>query len=319
MTTTAPTGAAVPTGTPPPSTAPRGRLRLRLRDKGATGRNNGLLFVLPFLVLFLLFLVWPVVHGLWTSLTDSSLALRDTSFVGLANYAEAFGDPDVWSSLGNTVFFTLISCVPLVLVALAMALLVHSGLAGQWAWRLAFFAPYLLPVTVVTLIWTWLYQPDIGFANQLLGALGLEPVGWLSDEAVAMWSIAALTVWWTVGFNFLLYLAALQGLPETLDEAAALDGAGAWRRLWSITLPQLRRTTVMVGMLQILASLKVFDQIYIMTNGGPNGSTRPILEYIYDVGFSGYRLGYASAVSYVFFALVIVISLAQLRFFRQED
>ncbi|MER7722797.1 sugar ABC transporter permease [Streptomyces sp. NPDC096323] len=309
MTTTAPAGAPAPPrlATTPP--APRRRLSL-------TG--SGGLFVLPFLVFFGLFLVWPVVQGLWMSLTDASLTLHDPEFVGLANYAEAFGDPDVWSSLGNTVLFTVISCVPLVLVALAMALLVHSGLAGQWVWRLAYFAPYLLPVTVVTLIWTWLYQPDIGLGNQVLTSLGLEPVGWLSDESVAMWSVAALTVWWTVGFNFLLYLAALQSLPVTYDEAAALDGAGAWRRLWSVTLPQLRHTTVLVGMLQVLASLKVFDQIYILTKGGPNGSTRPILEYVYDVGFTGYRLGYASAVSYVFFAIVIVVSLIQLRLFRQE-
>nr|WP_203592931.1 sugar ABC transporter permease [Streptomyces sp. SID9124] len=280
--------------------------------------RGGGLFVLPFLIVFALFLVWPVVQGLWMSLTDASLSLRGTEFVGFANYTEAFGDPDVWSSLGNTAFFTLISCVPLVLVALGMALLVHSGLAGQWVWRLAYFAPYLLPVTVVTLIWTWLYQPDIGLGNQLLTSLGMEPVGWLSDESVAMWSVAALTVWWTVGFNFLLYLAALQSLPTTYDEAAALDGAGAWRRLWSVTLPQLRHTTVLVAMLQVLASLKVFDQIYILTKGGPNGSTRPILEYVYDVGFTGYRLGYASAVSYIFFAIVIVVSVLQLRFFRQE-
>ncbi|MDF6022693.1 sugar ABC transporter permease [Streptomyces sp. JH34] len=310
MTTTTPIGAPAPTGEPPVAVSPR---------RGTGRRGPGPLFVLPFAVPFALFLVWPVLQGIWMSFTDSSLALRATSFVGLDNYAEAFGDPDVWSSLGNTVFFTAASSVPLVLIALAMALLVHSGLAGQWAWRLSFFVPYLLPVTVVTLIWTWLYQPDVGLGNELLGALGLEPVGWLSDESVAMWSVAALTVWWTVGFNFLLYLAALQSLPTVFDEAAALDGAGAWRRLWSVTLPQLRRTTVLVAMLQILASLKVFDQIYILTKGGPNGSTRPILEYVYDVGFTGYRLGYASAVSYVFFALVIVVSLAQLRLFRQED
>ncbi|MFD8273161.1 carbohydrate ABC transporter permease [Streptomyces flaveolus] len=311
MTTTAPDGATAPPQPHPSAPPPVPRRRLSL------SRNGGL-FVLPFLVFFGLFLVWPVVQGLWMSLTDASLSLRGTEFIGFANYAEAFGDPDVWSSLGNTVFFTVISCVPLVLVALAMALLVHSGLAGQWVWRLAYFAPYLLPVTVVTLIWTWLYQPDIGLGNQLLTSLGLEPVGWLSDESVAMWSVAALTVWWTVGFNFLLYLAALQSLPVTYDEAAALDGAGAWRRLWSVTLPQLRHTTVLVAILQMLASLKVFDQIYILTKGGPNGSTRPILEYVYDVGFTGYRLGYASAVSYVFFAIVIVISVVQLRFFRQE-
>ncbi|MEU6102520.1 carbohydrate ABC transporter permease [Streptomyces flaveolus] len=311
MTTTAPDGATAPPQPHPSAPPPVPRRRPSLTGDGG-------LFVLPFLVFFGLFLVWPVVQGLWMSLTDASLSLRGTEFVGFANYAEAFGDPDVWSSLGNTVFFTVISCVPLVLVALAMALLVHSGLAGQWVWRLAYFAPYLLPVTVVTLIWTWLYQPDIGLGNQLLTSLGLEPVGWLSDESVAMWSVAALTVWWTVGFNFLLYLAALQSLPVAYDEAAALDGAGAWRRLWSVTLPQLRHTTVLVAILQMLASLKVFDQIYILTKGGPNGSTRPILEYVYDVGFTGYRLGYASAVSYVFFAIVIVISVVQLRFFRQE-
>ncbi|MFF3286971.1 carbohydrate ABC transporter permease [Streptomyces sp. NPDC003023] len=316
MTTTAPVGAGAQADPASARTEDR-RLAGGRRNPAAPGR--GLLFVLPFLLVFGLFLVWPVVQGLWMSFTDTSLTLRDTTFVGFANYAEAFGDPDVWSSLGNTVFFTVISSVPLVLVALAMALLVHSGLAGQWVWRLSFFAPYLLPVTVVTLIWTWLYQPDIGLGNELLGALGLEPVGWLSDEAVAMWSVTALTVWWTIGFNFLLYLAALQSLPSTYDEAAALDGAGAWRRLWSVTLPQLRRTTALVAMLQVLASLKVFDQIYILTKGGPGGSTRPILEYVYDVGFTGYRLGYASAVSYVFFALVIVVSLAQLRIFRQED
>ncbi|MEV1011439.1 sugar ABC transporter permease [Streptomyces sp. NPDC049881] len=282
-------------------------------------RGRGWPFVLPFLLVFAAFMVWPIVQGVWMSLTDKSLALRDTSFVGLDNYTEALSDPDVWSSLGNTLFFTVASSIPLVLVALVMALLVHTGLAGQWVWRLAFFAPYLMPVTVVTMIWSWIYQPDLGLANQVLDKVGIGPVGWLSDEDVAMWAIAALTIWWTAGFNFLLYLSALQALPETLYEASSLDGAGAWRRLWSITLPQLRRTTALVGMLQILASLKVFDQIYILTKGGPNGSTRPVLEYVYDVGFTGYRLGYASAISYVFFAIVIIVSLAQLRFFRQED
>ncbi|MFI9461026.1 carbohydrate ABC transporter permease [Streptomyces xiamenensis] len=292
-------------------------------DAGRSGarrrRNGGGWFVLPFALCFGLFMLWPIVHGIAMSFTDESLTLAGTSFVGFDNYAEAFGDAAVWNALGNTLFFTLITTVPLVLIALAMALLVHTGLAGQWLWRLAFFAPYLLPVAVVTLIWQWVYQPDLGLANQLLQALGFGPVGWLSDEAVAMWAIALLTVWWTVGFNFLLYLAALQSLPDTLFEAAALDGAGAWRRLWSITLPQLRRTTVLVGMLQVLASLKVFDQIYILTKGGPSDSTRPILEYIYDVGFTGYRLGYASAISYLFFALIIVISIAQLRFFPRQE
>jgi multiple sugar transport system permease protein len=134
-----------------------------------------------------------------------------------------------------------------------------------------------------------------------------------------MWAIALATLWWTVGFNFLLYLAALQAVPDHLYEAAALDGAGAWRRLWSITLPQLSRITMVITVLQILASLKVFDQIYLLTKGGPNGSTRPVVEYVYDVGFTGYRLGYASAISYVFFALVLIASAAQYAALRRRE
>ncbi|MEU1707123.1 sugar ABC transporter permease [Streptomyces sp. NPDC005706] len=279
----------------------------------------GLLFALPFLVLFALFMVWPLVQGLWMSLTDTSLSAHTPSFVGLDNFAEALGDAEMWRSLGHTVWFTVLSTVPLVAVALGMALLVHTGLPGQWVWRLAFFAPYLLPVGVVSLLWIWLYQPDLGLLNHLLDAAGLGPVSWLSDESVAMWAIVLTTLWWTVGFNFLLYLAALQAIPDHLYEAAAIDGAGAWRRLWSITLPQLSRITGVITVLQILASLKVFDQVYLLAKGGPNNSTRPVIEYMYDVGFTGYRLGYASAVSYVFFALVLIASAAQYAALRRRE
>ncbi|MEW2256633.1 sugar ABC transporter permease [Streptomyces sp. NPDC047869] len=279
----------------------------------------GLLFALPFLVLFALFMVWPLVQGLWMSLTDTSLSAHAPAFVGLDNFAEALGDAEVWRSLGHTVWFTVLSTVPLVAVALGMALLVHTGLPGQWVWRLAFFAPYLLPVGVVSLLWIWLYQPDLGLLNHLLESAGLGPVSWLSDESMAMWAIVLTTLWWTVGFNFLLYLAALQAIPDHLYEAAAIDGAGAWRRLWSITLPQLSRITGVITVLQILASLKVFDQVYLLTKGGPNNSTRPVIEYMYDVGFTGYRLGYASAVSYLFFALVLIASAAQYAALRRRE
>ncbi|MEV2217559.1 sugar ABC transporter permease [Streptomyces sp. NPDC050997] len=281
--------------------------------------SPGLLFALPFLVLFALFLVWPLVQGLWMSLTDTSLSVHSPSFVGLDNFSEALQDAEMWRALGHTVWFTVLSTVPLVVVALGMALLVHTGLPGQWVWRLAFFAPYLLPVGVVSLLWAWLFQGDLGLYNQLLNALGLDSVAWLSDTSVAMWAIVLTTLWWTVGFNFLLYLAALQSVPDHLYEAAAIDGAGAWRRLFSITLPQLSRITVVVTVLQILASLKVFDQIYLLTKGGPDNSTRPVIEYMYDVGFTGYRLGYASAISYVFFALVILASAAQYAALRRRE
>ena len=281
--------------------------------------SPGLLFAAPFLVLFALFMVWPLVQGLWMSLTDTSLSAHAPSFIGFDNYTEAFGDAEMWRTVGHTLLFTLLSTVPLVAVSLGMALLVYTGLPGQWVWRLAFFAPYLLPVGVVGLLWMWLYQPDLGLYNHLLSALGLDGYAWLSDESVALWAIVLATLWWTVGFNFLLYLAALQSIPDHLYEAAAIDGAGAWRRLVSITLPQLSRITGVITVLQILASLKVFDQVYLLTKGGPNGSTRPVIEYVYDIGFTGYRLGYASAISYVFFAIVILASVAQLTAFRRRE
>lgn len=288
------------------------------RKKAAWRDRSGYYFVLPFVVAGLLFLVWPTLSGLWMSFTGTSLTGSHSGFVGFDNYAEAFTDPQMWQALWQTVLFTLISTIPLVIVGLGMALLVNAGLPGQWLWRTSFFASYLLPSAVVASVFLWILQPDIGLVNTWMNKLGLHPVGWLTDEHLALMSIALVTLWWTVGFNFLLYLAALQGIPSTLYEAALLDGAGAWRRLFSVTLPQLKSVTGVIVVLQLLASMKVFDQIYLMTAGGPNGSTRPILEYIYDTGFTNYRLGYASAISYVFFALILIFTLLRLVPGRKE-
>ncbi|PPK97429.1 multiple sugar transport system permease protein [Kineococcus xinjiangensis] len=299
--------------TTPPALVPGQPPRARKGRSLATNRG-GFWFVLPFFVVYAVFLLWPVVYGLGMSFFDTSLARPESDFVGLANYRELLGDPLVWRTLGHTLLFTVMSTIPLVLVALLMALLVQTGVRGQWLWRFSFFAPFLMPVATVVLIWQWLFQYDFGFINATLGQLGLEPVGWLTTEEMAIASVVILTVWWTVGFNFLLYLSALQAIPESLYEAAALDGAGGWRRLVSITLPLLSRTTGLVIVLQVLASLKVFDQIYILFGGGggPDGAAAPLLQYVYDTGFVSYRLGYASAISYMFFALIIVFSLGQL-------
>ncbi|MCT1866303.1 sugar ABC transporter permease [Dermabacter sp. p3-SID358] len=275
-----------------------------------TSRGAGW-FALPYMILFILFLIVPIVWGLWMSFTDQSLASTNSGFVGIDNYLEAFTSADMYSSLLNTLFFTLISSIPLVILSFVLAYLVVTGLPGQWLWRLTFFGPYLLPVSVVTAMWGVMFANDFGFLNGILAHLGIDQIGWLSDKQIAMWSIALTTVWWTIGFNFLLYLSALQNIPDTVYEAAQVDGAGAWRRLRSVTLPMMRPTTVLIVLLQILASLKVFDQIFLMTAGGPDGATRSIIQYIYDQGFSGYRVGYASAVSYIFFAMIVVVSLIQ--------
>ena len=275
-----------------------------------TSRGAGW-FALPYMILFILFLIVPIVWGLWMSFTDQSLASTNSGFVAIDNYLEAFTSADMYSSLLNTLFFTLISSVPLVILSFVLAYLVVTGLPGQRLWRLTFFAPYLLPVSVVTAMWGMMFANDFGFINGILVHFGIDQIGWLSEKQVAMWSIALTTVWWTIGFNFLLYLSALQNIPDTVYEAAQVDGADAWRRLRSVTLPMMRPTTVLIVLLQILASLKVFDQIFLMTAGGPDGATRSIIQYIYDQGFSGYRVGYASAVSYIFFAMIVVVSLIQ--------
>ncbi|MFI5801834.1 carbohydrate ABC transporter permease [Streptomyces sp. NPDC051561] len=282
--------------------------------------EHGLVFVAPFLLMYALFLLWPLISGLGMSVRSENITGAGAEFVGLDNYAEALGDPDVWASLWNTLWFTVLSTVPLVLAGLVLALLAHQLRCVQWLWRLSWFAPFLLPSGVVGLLFMWVIFPsDFGFADQALAAVGLHPgIGWLTDERYAMLSIVLTTVWWTVGFNFLLYLAALQAVPQHLYEAAELDGAGAWQRLRHLTLPLLRRTTGVVVVLQVLASLKIFDQIYIMTGGGPDESTRPILQYVYEAGFAGYRIGYASAVSYLFFALILIVSLVQLRLSRRN-
>jgi multiple sugar transport system permease protein len=282
--------------------------------------EHGLVFIAPFLLLYGLFLLWPMVSGIELSLTNDNITGSGGEFVGFDNYAAALTDPEVWSSLWHTVWFTVLSTVPLVVLGLVFALLAHHLRVVQWLWRLSWFAPFVLPSSVVCVTFLWVIYPSgFGFADQLLAEFGLHPgIGWLTDERYAMLSIVGTTVWWTVGFNFLLYLAALQAIPQHLYDAAELDGAGGWQQLRHITLPMLKRTTGLVLILQILASLKVFDQIYILTQGGPDDSTRPILQYVYQTGFTGYRIGYASAVSYIFFALIVIISLVQLRLSRRN-
>ncbi|QNN82349.1 sugar ABC transporter permease [Brachybacterium sp. Z12] len=303
--TTADGLAAPPRGVRPADHLSVGRSRRRRADN-----LRGWLYCAPFLLAFGLFLIWPTFYGLWMSFTGTSLAGTNTQFVGLDNWTEALGDPQVWSSLVNTAWFTLLSTIPLVLVAMFLAVLVNIGLPGQWFWRLSFFMPFLLASTVVSQFWNWMYNPQLGLINTFLGWFGITGPAWLQDPNTAMIAVVITTVWWTIGFNFLLYLAALQNIPDQLYEAASLDGAGGWRKFLSITLPQLAPTTVLVLVLQMLASLKVFDQIYQMTGGGPGGTTRPVLLYIYEVGFTGYRLGYASAISYIFFFMIIIVSIA---------
>jgi len=283
----------------------------RSRGAGRRGRNrerSGWALASPFFILYFLFLLWPVLAAAWKSLFSDSLAGGEADFRGLGNYGELLGDGDFWASMWHTVLFTLLSTPPLVVIPLALALLVNRVAKGQWLFRLAFFAPYVLPVSVIVLIWNWLYQPGFGLINGYLVKLGFAEVNWLGAEGTAMISVVIATVWWTLGFSFVLFLAGLQEISKELYEAAALDGANAWQQVRRITLPLLVPTTVLVAVLQVIASLKVFDQIYLLLQGGPNFSTRPAIQYIYENGFTQYRVGYASALSMVFFLLIVAVS-----------
>ncbi len=230
----------------------------------------------------------------------------------------AWNDPAFWSSVQHTVEFTAISTPILVAVGLGMALALHGKRRGTAAYQAAFFLPYVLPISAVTLIWSYLLNPDRGLIARALGAISVEPIAWLSSPDLALWGIVMTTVWWSAGFNLVLFLAGLQDIDPALYEAASLDGAGAWQRFRHVTVPGLAQVTVLVSVTQLIASFQVFGQVYIMTRGGPGDSTRVLIQHIYEAGFRDLQLGYAAAVSLFLFVVIAVVSAVQFRLVSRE-
>jgi multiple sugar transport system permease protein len=300
---------------PPQTTEPQTE---RNTQPGHT--KPALLMLAPFLVLYLLFIIGPTLYMVVMSFFDSSLTESGLgNFAGFGNFAEAFGSADFWSSMWHTLWFTILTTPPLVVLALLFAMLADRVSRGRWFFRLAFFLPYVLPSAVVALIWIWLYTPEIGLLSKIVTTFGFDEPNWLGSPNLAMWSLAITTVWWTLGFNFVLYLAGLQDIPRELYEASSMDGASPWQQIRKITIPLLNRTTALVVVLQVIASLKVFDQMYIMTSGGPNYSTRSMIQYVYDLGFTDLRSGYAAAASTVFFVLVLAVSTVWVVLTRRQE
>ncbi|QBD83363.1 sugar ABC transporter permease [Ktedonosporobacter rubrisoli] len=279
---------------------------------------TGLAFVLPFLILYVLFLLWPIILGLGMSFYNWSLADAG-KFLGFGNYLELFADSDFWSSLWHTITFTVISTPIFVIFGLSLALLANRAIPARWLFRLSFFAPFVLPVSIVVILWNWLFQPGYGFIDNAFAFIGWSQVDWLNDPNLAMLAVIVVTLWWTVGSNFLLYLAGLQQIPQELYEAAAIDGAGARAKTLWVTLPLLGRITMLIVILQVIASLQVFGQIYLLTQGGPNFATRPVIQYIYETGFSSYRIGYASAISYILFILILIFTVGNFLLFGRQE
>lgn len=267
--------------------------------------------VTPFIVVFATFFLYPLIEMVRISFTDAPL-IGDGNWVGLANYAKLLSDRLFVTSLKNNGYFVLLTVVPTTVIALLIALAVSrlSGVKQTIAMSL-FFLPYVLPVSVVTEIWAWMLDLQFGILQPVISVIAGKPVAVFKNPYWVMPMVAAVTIWWTNGFNVLLFIAGLRNIPTELYEAAALDGATTWQRFWRVTWPLLWPVTALVLTLQLILQLKIFDQIYLLSGGGPFNSSFVLLLKVYREAFQLNNGGYASAVSTVLFLLIVIVSILQ--------
>ncbi|MGH2562154.1 MAG: carbohydrate ABC transporter permease [Thermomicrobiales bacterium] len=285
---------------------------------GDRGIIMPLLFLFPFLVFFGVFLLYPIGYGFYISLTSWDL-LTDPQWVGLDNYRRLLDDVLFEKSLRNTAFYVVLNVPLVVVIPLFLAVLVDHPIFGRGIFRSIFTTPLMMSVTTVSLLWVWFLNPTFGLINHYSGMIGLPEQYWLNRDPWSLVAIVVTSVWWGTGFNLVLFLAGLQDIPEELYDAAKVDGAGAWSLFWNITLPGLRATLLFVTATTIIASFRVFGQVFVMTQGGPYDSSRTIVLHIYENGFRNFRMGGASAVAWVMFLIVAVFTLVQFRLLRNKD
>jgi multiple sugar transport system permease protein len=282
-------------------------------------RLGGFVFVGPFLLLYLIILIVPLLLGIYFSLNRADL-FGTRIWVGLDNYARLLSDPVFYGSLLNTFEVALLIVPPLTLIALLLALALNRATRSAAIFRGIFFSSSVLSVTIVTLVWRFILTPDAGLVAKVLTAMGRDPIPFLSDPHWSIPSLAIATIWWSLGFPIMLFLAGLQQIPHDIYEAAALDGARRWTTFRRITLPSLRRTLLLVVMLQTAAQLQLFGQAQLLTGGGPSGTSRTVVLFIYEVAFGRWELGYATAAAEILFLLVLAVTLLQYwTVTRQED
>ena len=306
--------------------AGRGALEPRPRTASAAKDNrDGWLFLAPYLVLFTVFVILPAGLGIWISLHDYDYTLADKPWVGLENYTGLIGGDSpfaapFWQGMQATAIFT-IGSVPLLLVLpLVVALAMNLKLRGRNFFRAMYFAPYVLGVAVVAVLWRYLLDTNIGLVNHYLDAVGLSgATPWLTQLPWAWISLIGVTLWWTLGFNTVIYLAALQDISPELYEAAKMDGANAWQRFRNITLPGLRPVLLFVTSVTIIASVNMFGQSYLMTQGGPGQETRTAIYQIAETGLTSFNSGVASAMSMIFTVFLAVVSVIVFFLFRERE
>ena len=287
--------------------------------------RDAYLFLAPYLLLFLTFVIAPLVLGLWISLRDYDYSLPEKPFVGLDNYTGLLdgsspqADP-FWDSMKATGIFTVFSVPLLLVLPLLVALVMNQKFRGRNLFRAMYFAPYVLGVAVVAVLWRYLLDSNIGLVNHYLGVLGLpDDTAWLTSQPWAWISLIGVTVWWTLGFNAIIYLAALGEIPPDLYEAAKMDGANAWNRFVHITLPGLRPVLLFVTSVTIIASVNMFGQSFLMTQGGPGTETRTAIYQIADTGLTNFNSGASTAMSMIFSFFLMLVSLVVFFLFRDRD
>jgi multiple sugar transport system permease protein len=291
--------------------------RRRLR---ASGRRSltAWLFLAPALFILVAFTLYPMVQALYLSFTDYNL-ISAAEWIGLGNYTELLADDAFWNAFGNTVLYAVVVTPVTVVLALLFSLMLNQRFVGRAFARTAIFLPFIVSLGIIAIAWAFLLDPNIGLLSHWLSLIGIVPEqGWLSDPRYAMAAVMIVGVWKNVGFYMVIYLAGLQSIPTEMYEAARLDGAGVLQRFRNVTLPLLSNQTLLVSVLALIATLQAFDQIYVMTRGGPFFRTETLVMLVYREGFQELRFGYASAISFVLVVFVFILSMVQFGYLRRK-
>lgn len=284
----------------------RSRKRSEIRNLGAV-----LLFVLPALIPLFNFWIYPILRSVWLSFTDWDFMTPDYNFIWFKNYTSLLKDSRFYEALWNTLVFTAGTLFPTIIGGLGLALLLRRNFKGSGVFKFVLFSPWITPTVAISIVWTWIFREDGGLANQILGLFGLPALKWISSSDTAMLSVIIVTVWKSLGYAMIFYLSALEKVPEELYEASALDGAKPWRQFLDMTLPGISPTTFFLMIITMVNSLQAYDQIQILTQGGPSGSTRTLLYMYYQLGFQEFKMGQATATAVIMIIITVILSLAQ--------
>lgn len=281
------------------------------RRSRLTESRLGYFLILPNYIIYTVFTLIPIFWTVAMSFTDYDL--KSYTFIGIQNYINIFKDEIFLKSIWNTIYYSILTILPTMVLALLLALLLNRKIPGRGFFRTLFYLPNILSMVAVSMAWSYLYNSQAGILNKMLNAIGLPSIGWVTDTKWAMISVAIMAIWQSLGYNAVLYLSGLQGIPTYLYEAATIDGANAVQQFFNVTIPSLRPTTFFIFVMSCIHSFEVFGQVYILTQGGPLNSTTTIAHQVYRNGFEYYKMGYASAEAVVLLVLILIMTLINMK------